>query len=123
MRREGMNMARLEMRGRWAVIFSHPEDFLPCGFEVDRWKTMMARALSSGEVRLLTLASSSGSNWGRDWISAVTHDERHVLSCDSQLRRFFDATRASSGDRFVTIIDDTLSPRRTFVYEHTTNLP
>lgn len=44
--------------GDWAILFSHPDDFFPHDWEVDRWLVIMRRTFLDSEVRPLALASS-----------------------------------------------------------------
>jgi len=121
------------MRGDWAVLFSHAEDFAPCHLEGDRWTVIMARALSSKGIRLLTLASSPVVKLEYSWVHTVTGDEDDLVladdtslassSRDLPIHRFFSQMRALSGARFVMIIDDVLSPCRTFIYDLCVSLP
>ncbi len=121
----------------WAIIFSHPDDFVRCELEMDRWLAIARRTLTEHDVRPLALAKP-GRPLDSGWVSQVTGDMSAVLLQEpSRIRRpaavRFDwldwgARRLQDemsglGRRFVMIIDTTLCPRRTFAYETPNGLP
>jgi alkyl hydroperoxide reductase subunit AhpC len=110
----------------WALLFSHPGDFVRCEMEMDRWLSVMQRSFSGSRVkplRLVTDALPAASD--SSWIDEVSADA-------SVLRLFAPLGRATTLDlkpyalreeisslgrrRFVMIVDESLRTRRTFTY-------
>jgi alkyl hydroperoxide reductase subunit AhpC len=115
---------RAWLREGWAVLFSHPHDFVRCELEMDRWLTVIRDAFAGMRIRPLALAARAASVMG-SWIAEVSGDPRHVLLCAprdpgraSDLRA--GALRAQieslGQQRFVMVVDDGLCNRRTFSY-------
>jgi hypothetical protein len=93
------------LRGRWALLFSHANDFAAYGFESDRWLVHVQEAFAAADVRPLALADRQEAGW-------VTE----VGGCTTTL----DPDRST---RFVMTLDPSLRPRRTFVYAQGDRLP
>jgi len=114
----------------WAVLFSHPVDFVRCELEMDRWLAVIERAFSGSRIRPLALASDGRSS--PSWIAQISPDTRQVLlpprAAEEQrvdpgalaLRAHLEALRLQ---RFVMVIDDTLCCRRTYAYTALAEVP
>jgi alkyl hydroperoxide reductase subunit AhpC len=123
---------RAWLREGWAVLFSHPHDFVRCELEMDRWLAVIQRAFTDKRVRPLALAPRAASAEG-SWIAKVSADRRHVLLAEAPRRpaRAFDlrscALRAQieslGQQRFVMVVDDGLYNRRTFSYGTLAEVP
>jgi hypothetical protein len=94
------------LHGRWALLFSHPDDFAAYGFESDRWLVHVQEAFAATDIRPLALAGRNETNW--------------VLDVGGCLMRStaFDVTARS-----VMTLDASLRLRRTFVYTQHDRLP
>jgi hypothetical protein len=93
------------LQGRWAVLFSHADDFAAYGFESDRWLVHVQEAFADAGVRPLALADRHEASW-------VTE----VGGCTATLP-------LDRSARFVMTLDAALRPRRTFVYMRGHRLP
>jgi hypothetical protein len=93
------------LHGRWALLFSHADDFAAYGFESDRWLIHVYEAFAAADVRPLALADRQEAGW-------VTE----VGGCTTTLRFDLDS-------RFVLTLDAALRVRRTFVYAQGDRLP
>jgi len=51
------------LHGRWALLFSHPDDFASYGFESDRWLVHVQEAFNSADIRPLALAGLHAAGW------------------------------------------------------------
>ena len=51
------------LHGRWALLFSHPDDFAAYGFESDRWLVHVQEAFAAADVRPLALADRQEAGW------------------------------------------------------------
>lgn len=114
----------------WAILFSHPDDFVSYDFEMDRWLVIMRRAFAERRIRPLALASPTR-HADTSWVTQVSGDERIVLLENPQqhfgpvdlqtpvLRESIE----QSEQRFVMIIDNALRIQKTFVYRSRADLP
>ncbi len=114
----------------WAILFSHPDDFVSYDLEMDRWLVIVRRAFSERCVRPIALASPTG-GLDRSWVTQVSDDlavlledatQHHFGPVDLQipvLREKIDHALP----RFVTIIDAALRIQKMFTYESLSNLP
>jgi hypothetical protein len=104
------------LRDRWALVFSHPDDFANYGFEADRWIDQVKEAFDADAIAAVAI-STRGPGDKAGWIPAVggcfispRTFESIVLDCRPERR-------------FVMVLDDALQLRRTFLYSHTDRLP
>ena len=93
------------LRGSWALLFSHANDFAAYGFESDRWLVHVQEAFAAADVRPLALADRQEAGW-------VTE----VGGCTTTLA-------LDRSTRFVMTLDASLRPRRTFAYTQGDRLP
>ncbi|HKQ16586.1 MAG TPA: hypothetical protein VJT80_24430 [Steroidobacteraceae bacterium] len=93
------------LHGRWALLFSHANDFAAYGFESDRWLVHVQEAFAAADVRPLALADRQEAGW-------VTE----VGGCTTTLA-------LDRSTRFVMTLDASLRPRRTFAYTQQDRLP
>jgi hypothetical protein len=94
------------LHGRWALLFSHPDDFAAYGFESDRWLVHVQEAFAATDIRPLALAGRNETNW--------------VLDVGGCLMR---STAFDVAARSVMTLDASLRLRRTFVYTQHDRLP
>jgi hypothetical protein len=104
------------LRGRWALVFSHPDDFANYGFEADRWIDHVKEAFAADSIAAIaikTRAPGDPAGWitavGGCFISERTFDSI-ILQCRPERR-------------FVMVLDSALQLRRTFLYSGTDRLP
>jgi hypothetical protein len=119
-------LLRRWLRGRWALLFSHPDDFANYGFEADRWVDQVKEALDADSIAALAVSTRvAGDHAG--WITAVGGCFIGERTFDSILHQCSGAEFASgyrsSGRRFVLVLDEGLQLRRTFLYSGTARLP
>ena len=108
---------------RWTMLFSHPDDFVQCEFELDRWLPIARRAFLDSRIRPLALAHSAHAS-DRGWVSQIENDSRIVLLHPYDARRALidigacvlhdEITRLQQ--RFVMFIDSSLQRRKTYTY-------
>ena len=96
------------LRGRWALLFSHPDDFAAYGFETDRWLVHVEEAFAATDIRPLARVGHHEAGW-------VTE----VGGCITSLA--LAAFQRSA--RCVMTLDAALRLRRTFVYTRQDRLP
>lgn len=126
------NLLRASLAPRWAVLFSHPEDFAQEQLESDRWLSVLARSFKARGVLPVAVARP-GSDPEQGWLgqlAALDGESVAVLTLDdpsialaelseSALR----AQIARSGPRFALILDSSLRCRRTLSYSSPVDLP
>jgi alkyl hydroperoxide reductase subunit AhpC len=115
------------LHGRWALLFSHPDDFAAYGFESDRWLVHVQEAFAATDIRPLALAGDHEAGWvtevgGCSTSLALDEIQRYPVARDSReealrIAAFEPATR------FVMTLDAALRLRRTFVYSQSDRLP
>lgn len=119
------------LAGRWAILFSHPEDFAQEQLEMDRWVAVLARSFTAHGVVPVALARP-GPEPEVCWLArlAVLRGESSaVLALDTRpgaLAGFSGALRAQivrGGPRFAMILDSSLRCRRTLSYRLPTDPP
>jgi len=117
-------------RGYWAILFSHPQDFVPHDLEVDRWLVIIQQAFSGTRVRAFALPASAAES-DQSWVAMVNGDSNAAIVGERPGRELLVEIRAralreriiSTAHRFVMIIDGSLSARRTFIYDSPFDLP
>jgi hypothetical protein len=129
----GVTSLRAWLAGRWAILFSHPEDFAQEQLEMDRWICVLARSLSGHDVAAVALArtvpGTAESCLGQ--LAALGGEFAAVLELDppspapladlsaGALRSHI----ARSGPRFAMIVDASTRCRRVLSYQVPAELP
>ena len=115
------------LHGRWALLFSHPDDFAAYGFESDRWLVHVQEAFAATDIRPLALAGGHEAGWVTEaggCMTSLALDEIQRYPVARESRE--EALRAAAFDpaaRFVMTLDSALRLRRTFVYTQRDRLP
>jgi hypothetical protein len=117
---------------RWAILFSHPDDFAQEQMEMDRWITVLAHSFSARGIVPVALARPQ-SNAEQGWLwrlAALDGDSAAILTLDDPSAALADisggalcAQIARSGPRFAMILDSSLRCRRTLSYRLPAELP
>jgi hypothetical protein len=118
---------------RWAILFSHPQDFVQEQLEMDRWLSVLSRSFSGHDVATLALAPA-GHDAGESCLgrlAALGGEFAAVLALDPPLPGLLAdvsagalrAAIAHSGLRFAMIIDPNLRCRRLLSYRLPVELP
>ncbi len=116
----------------WAILFSHPNDFVSYDLEMDRWVVITRRAFADRHVRPIALAARGGGEAAHGWVTQVSGDERTVLLQDPKREHFGPVDLQApvlreaieqSGGRFVMIIDNALRVHKKLAYESLSDLP
>lgn len=125
-------LLRASLAPRWAILFSHPDDFAQQHLESDRWVSILARSFGARGVVPVALARP-GSNPEQGWLgqlAALDGESATVLTLDAWSAALADfsagalrAQIARSGPRFVMILDSSLRCRRTLSYRLPADLP
>lgn len=115
------------LHGRWALLFSHPDDFAAYGFESDRWLVHVQEAFVATGIRPLALASNHEAGWvqeagGCTTSLALEEIQRYPVARDSR-EEVLRAAAFAPAARFVMTLDSALRLRRTFVYTQREGLP
>jgi hypothetical protein len=115
------------LQGRWALLFSHPDDFAAYGFESDRWLVHVEEAFIASAVRPLAWAGRHEAGWvtqvgGCTTSLALDEVQRYPVVRDSREEALRSAAFVP-GARFVLTLDAALRLRRTFVYTKTDRVP
>ena len=115
------------LRGRWALLFSHPDDFAAYGFESDRWLVHVEEAFAATDIRPLALAGRHETGWvtsvgGCTTSLALDEIQRYPVVRDSREEALRSAA-FEPATRFVMTLDAGLRLRRTFVYTQQDRLP
>ena len=115
------------LHGRWALLFSHADDFAAYGFESDRWLVHVQEAFAAADVRPLALADRQEAGWvtevgGCTTTLALDEIQRYPVARDSREEELRSAAFDQSA-RFVMTLDTSLRLRRTFVYTQQDRLP
>jgi len=122
---------RTWLREGWAILFSHPDDFVSYDLEMDRWLVITRRAFAERRVRPIALAAPA-LDPDRSWVTQVSGDHRAVLLEDPAQQHFGPVDLQTPvlreaieqpGQRFVMIIDSALRIQKTFTYQGLSNLP
>jgi hypothetical protein len=115
------------LHGRWALLFSHPDDFAAYGFESDRWLVHVEEAFAATDIRPLALARRHETGWvtavgGCTTALGLDEIQRYPVARDSR-EEALRAAAFESSTRFVMTLDAALRLRRTFVYTQQDRLP
>ena len=115
----------------WAILFSHPDDFVNYDLDMDRWLVITRRAFAERRVRPIALAAPT-LDPDHSWVTQVSGDHRAVLLEDPAQQHFGPVDLQTPvlreaieqpGRRFVMIIDSALRIQKTFTYQGLSNLP
>jgi hypothetical protein len=118
------------LRGQWALLFSHADDFACHDLESDRWAVVLEQSLDAAHVRPVALTSRIDAGF-ESWVTqaggafvtiAPEEPRRGPRLIDLQARALRDAVERSSS-RFVMIVDESLRLHRTFAYAPGDRLP
>ncbi len=113
----------------WAVLFSHPNDFVSYDLEMDRWLVIVRRAFADRRVCPIALAPQTlagKTSQDQGWVAQVSGDERTVLLEDPREQHFGPVDLqapvlreriAQSQRRFVMIIDNGLRVQKEIAYD------
>jgi len=117
----------------WALLFSHPGDFVRCELEMDRWLSVLQRTFATSRIKPLQLLGIPGQALEGSWISEVSGDaslvplsdlcEAPSNACNLQVYALREAICALGRRRFVMILDDSLRIRRTYAYSALAEVP
>lgn len=119
------------MRDGWAILFSHPDDFVSYDLEMDRWMVITRRAFAERRIQPIALASPTLAT-EHSWVTQVSGDNRSVILEDPVQQQFGPVDLQTpvlreaiehAEHRFAMIIDNTLRIRKTFTYRVLTSLP
>jgi hypothetical protein len=115
------------LHGRWALLFSHPDDFAAYGFESDRWLVHVGEAFAATDIRPLAFAGRHETGWVTDVGGCTTalllgEIQRYPVARDSREETLRNAAFEPTS-RFVMTLDAALRLRRTFVYTKQDQLP
>lgn len=128
----GMSL-RAWLAGRWAILFSHPQDFAQEQLEMDRWISILSQGFRAQGVAAAALCPANGDpqeSWlGR--LAALSREYAATLSLElpqpAALTDFvagaLRADIARGGPRFAMIIDSDARCRRTLHYRLPGELP
>lgn len=125
------NQLRQWLAGRWALLFSHPDDFAHYGFETDRWLVYLRNAFDSLRLRPIAIGHSDGSGWisqtGGHFIPSYEVSELvpQLRGCTQPRMgpRVGPRVGRCAAEHFVTILDASTRARRTFLYSPAAEVP
>src|SRR5215469_7960788 len=80
----GQPRLRQWLADTWALIFSHPGDFVRCELEMDRWLSVMQHTFISCRIKPLELPAAPGAAPPGSWVSEAGGDARSVALLDPQ---------------------------------------
>jgi hypothetical protein len=116
------------LAGRWAILFSHPEDFAQEEMEMDRWISVLGRSFAACGVVPIALARA-GYDAESGWLAALDRESTAVLALPPAAFPAEPSTSAlradivRSGPRLAMIIDRDARSRRTLSYRVPAALP
>jgi hypothetical protein len=110
---------------RWAILFSHPDDFVSYDLEMDRWLVITRQAFAERRIQPIALASPT-LDPEHCWVTQVSGDNRAVVledptqqhlggPDDAQILALREAIDRPDR-RFALIIDSTLHIQKMFTY-------
>lgn len=117
------------LHGRWALLFSHPDDFASYGFEMDRWLVHVEKAFADASISPLSIAGKDGAetSWvseaGGGTVSIRWSDAHRAGGAMRHRERSLISTVLAQTGRFVLILDESLRPRLTYSYSPGDSLP
>lgn len=121
---------RAWMKGRWALLFSHADDFACYGFEADRWLAHVEHEFAKAEVSPLSVIKNGRGGVRRTWVDRVGGAALLIRWGDAHRARGAGASERSlissvlmQATRFVLVVDEALRPRLTYVYSIGERLP
>ena len=90
------------LHGRWALLFSHPDDFASYGVESDRLLVHVQEAFTSADIRPLALAGPHAVGWVTEVGGCTTTlaFERTGTYTFFDGRRWLGSVKASPGQPF-----------------------
>lgn len=115
----------------WAILFSHPDDFVRSELELDRWVALARPAFAASSIRPLALAKP-GRPLDCGWVTQLAGDGRAVLLHDPAACYLHSASLHAQrlhediegmDQRFVMVIDASLRRRKTYAYGAPERLP
>jgi hypothetical protein len=115
----------------WAILYSHPDDFVRCGIELDRWVALARPAFAASRVRPLAIAKPKRP-LDCGWVTQLTGDARALRLYDPAeprpaspdfRARLLQEDIESMAQRFVMVIDGSLRRRKTYAYGAPDRLP
>ena len=123
---------RAWLAGRWAILFSHPDDFAQEQLEMDRWLSIVSRSFAERDVAAVIVARpghQAGHGWlgrlagpGSESAAALTLDTPPGAPADlaaGALR----AQMTRHGPRCALIVDPHVRCRRALGYRLSDELP
>lgn len=124
---------RAWLAGRWAILFSHPDDFVQEQLEMDRWLSIVNRSFAQQDVAAVAVARP-GHEREQSWLDRLAEsgpDSAAALTLDAPRPGALadlavGALRAQvtrHGPRCVLIVDAHLRCRRALGYRPTDELP
>jgi hypothetical protein len=132
-RLSGAGSLRAWLAGRWAILFSHPEDFAQEELEMDRWISVLNQGFRTRGVAAVALLRAGGElaeSWlgrlaalNRDCAAGVSFDRQQPARSADFAAGALHADIRRSGARFAMIIDSDVRCRRTLSYRPSGELP
>jgi hypothetical protein len=121
------------LAGRWAILFSHPEDFAQEGLEMDRWLSVLSRSLSGHDVAAVALVRTGRGTGesllgrlaalGGEFAAVLALDPPSPVQLTDLSARALRARITRSGPRFAMIVDADTRCRRVLSYRVPVELP
>jgi hypothetical protein len=132
-RLSGAGSLRTWLAGRWAILFSHPEDFAQEELETDRWLSILSQGFGTrgvAAVALLRTGGELGESWlgrlaalNRDCAAGVSFELPQPARSADFAAGALHADIGRSGARFAMIVDSDVRCRRTLSYRPSGELP
>lgn len=122
-----LSLARRYLEGKWALLFSHAEDFACHGFEADRWLWLVRDAFTQARIHPLALHGqkfSCPTNWVTEvgGLCVTAEPGRRSNGSSDGVFAVHEAM-VQIASRFVMILDSSLRLRRTICYTPQGRLP